>query len=457
MDSGDLLWKSAYLGEDEVPQRKLKANLLFAAMEALKVDALTPGEGDFVFGVDFLKEGAARHHLPYVSANLQASDGSALFPSFVVVERAGLRIGITGITAPAVLGKELQAADPNASLTAVVQTLKGSERVDLVVLLSHQGSEADKALLRAVDGVDLVFAAHDRRFTIEPTLVGDTAIFQAGSRGKYLGQVSLDLAEGRTGWSADAARASAERRQASLQRQLARYRGQLNGEADERTKSRVSRAVERVEKQLSELEIPPPDDGTHNRAVGTKVSMGRELADDPAMKELVDATLEQLGDTVTTGHEGHNHSTSGHEGHSHSTSASGKERPPRKSRGPYVGAGVCMGCHAGQYADWADSKHAHAWKTLLDEKRQFDQDCWSCHVTGANKPGGPAHPKAVGSMRNVQCEACHGPGEKHVAAPSKARMLRSPPEKLCVTCHNMEQTEGRFVFEAYREKIDHRP
>jgi len=447
VDSGDLLWKSAYLGSDEVAQRKLKANLLLAAMEALKIDALTPGEGDFIFGVDFLKEGASRHHLPYVSANLQKSDGSALFPPFVVVERAGLRIGITGITAPAVLGAELKAAEPIASLTAVVGTLKGSERVDLVVLLSHQGSEADKALVRAVDGVDLVFAAHDRRFTIEPTLVGDTAIFQAGSRGKYLGQVGLDLAQDRTGWSAEAGRASAERRQASLQRQLARYRDQLNGEADERTKSRVSGAVERVEKQLSELEIPPPDDGTHNRAVGSKVSMGRELADDPAMKKLVDATLEQLGETVTTGHEGH----------AHSASASGKERPARKSSGPYVGAGVCMGCHAGQYADWATSKHAHAWNTLLEGKRQFDQDCWSCHVTGANKPGGPSHPKAVGSMRNVQCEACHGPGEKHVAAPSKAHMQRSPPEQLCVTCHSMEQTEGRFVFEDYRAKIDHRP
>lgn len=447
MDSGDLLWKSAFLGDDEIAQRKQKATLLLAAMEALKVDAMTPGEGDFIFGLDFLREGIAQHHLPYVSANLQTHSGSALFPPFVVVERAGLRIGITGITAPALLGKDLKAADPVASLTTVVETLRGSERADLVILLAHQGSEENKALLREVQGVDLVFAAHDRRFTIEPTLVGDTAIFQAGSRGKYLGQVTLDLAEGRSGWSAEAGRASAERRQASLQRQVARYREQLKGEADERTKSRVSGAVERVEKQLSELEIPPADDGTHNRATGTKVPMGADLVDDPTMKKLVDATLDQLGEAVTTGHEGHDHSGSDH----------GKVRKPHKSPGPYVGAGVCMSCHAGQYADWATSAHAHAWKTLADEKRQFDQDCWSCHVTGANKPGGPSHPKGAGAMRNVQCEACHGPGEKHVAAPTKAHMLRSPPEKLCVTCHSMEQTEGRFVFEDYRAKIDHRP
>jgi predicted CXXCH cytochrome family protein len=316
------------------------------------------------------------------------------------------------------------------------------------VLLSHQGTEADKALVRAVPGIDLVFAAHDRRFAVEPNLVGDTAIFQAGSRGKYLGQVSLDLAEGRSGWSAEAGRAKAERRQASLQRQLTRYREQLKGEVEDRTKTRVSGAVERVEQQLAALEIPPPDDGTHNRTTGIKVAMGRDLADEPVMKKLVGATLEQLGDTVTTDH--------GHD-HSHSRPELGKLGKPHKVQGPYVGAGVCMGCHAGQYADWASTPHAHAWQTLVEEKRQYDQDCWSCHVTAAKKPGGPAHPKAVGSMRNVQCEVCHGPGEKHVAAPSKAHMLRSPPEKLCVTCHNMEQTEGRFVFEDYRAKIDHRP
>ncbi len=453
MDSGDLLWKSAFLGSDEIAQRKLKANLLLEAMAALEIDALTPGEGDFIFGLDFLAQGVARHGLPYVSANLRRPDGSPLFPAYVVVERAGLRIGITGVTLPSLFQKDVGSVPTEESLRGVVEELKEREKVDLVVLLSHQGMEADKALVRAAPGIDLVFAAHDRRFAVEPNLVGDTAIFQGGSRGKYLGQVTLDLAEGRSGWSAEAGRAKAERRQASLQRQLTRYQEQLAGAVEDRTRTRVSGAVERVEQQLGALEIPPPDDGTHNRTTGIKAAMGRDLADEPMMKKLVDATLEQLGETVTTGHgdhDGHGHNGKPRAGHT-------KGSKPHKGQGPYVGAGVCMGCHAGQYADWASTPHAQAWQTLADDKRQFDQDCWSCHVTAAKMPGGPAHPKAVGSMRNVQCEACHGPGEKHVAAPSKAHMLRSPPEKLCVTCHSMEQTEGRFVFEDYRAKIDHRP
>jgi 2',3'-cyclic-nucleotide 2'-phosphodiesterase (5'-nucleotidase family) len=191
VDSGDLLWKSSFLASNEVEQRKLKANLLFEAMAALQLDALTPGEGDLIFGLDFLIEGVRKHRLPYVSANLRRADDSALFPAFVVVERAGLRIGITGVTAPALLGEGIKTAPLEDSLRGVIEQLRGREAVDLVVLLSHQGTEADNALVRTLPGIDLVFSGHDRRFQVDPKVIGNTALFQAGSRGKYLGQVEI--------------------------------------------------------------------------------------------------------------------------------------------------------------------------------------------------------------------------------------------------------------------------
>ena len=465
MDSGDLLWKSTSIPSRELDQRKLKASLLLEGMKALRLDALTPGEGDFVFGLEFLVEGAKQHGLPYVSANLRRADDSELFPAFRVVERAGLRIGITGVTAPAYIGQGLKSLPVEESVRDAVTRL-GKEDVDLVVLLSHQGLEADKQLARVVEGVDVVFAAHDRRLHVQPEVVRDTAIFQAGSRGKYLGQVELRLAEGRSGWADPAGRTKAQRRKQSLERQLKRYRGQLEDHEDPRIRARAESSIARVERQLETIVVPPADDGSRNQVNGLQVPMGKDIGDEPEMKKLVDATLDQLGDTIDE-HAGHGHGGD-HAGHGHGADHAGhghgadhahggaRSGTPAK-QGPYVGAGVCMGCHPSQYSDWSSTSHAHAWRTLVREKRHFDQDCWSCHATGANKPGGPAHPKEVGSMGNVQCEACHGPGRKHISAPSKFHMQKSPSEKLCLSCHTMEQTEGRFVFDEYLPKVDHKP
>ena len=128
----------------------------------------------------------------------------------------------------------------------------------------------------------------------------------------------------------------------------------------------------------------------------------------------------------------------------------------KESYGDYVTARTCMGCHKEQHADWMKTPHARAWATLVKERRQYDLDCWSCHVTGAGKEGGPEGPDEVGPLKNVQCEACHGPGKAHVAAPTKENIVLAPSEALCKECHTEEQTEGRFVHADYLPKVDHK-
>ena len=445
------------IAANEKDQRQLKASLLLDAMGDLKLDALTPGDGDFVFGVDFLVDGATQHGLPYVSANLKRTSGELLFPASRVVERRGLKIGITGVTGQKLTPKGLVSGSVKDALQPVVNSLR-ENGVDLVVVLSHQGIPETEALLGEVSGVDLVFAAHDRSFQIEPVVAGSAAIFQAGSRGKYLGEIDVQLLEGHSGWSNEAGRKKVLRRKATLERQLARYQQQLQDNPDERSQARAERALAQVERQLGLLVVPPPADGKQHIVSGKKVAMDRNVADEPAMAKKVEAVLEQLGDSLDP-HAGHNH---GHAGHNHGPGGHGKSAAAHRqsmtpSNGPYVGAQICAGCHPSEYADWSKSAHAKAYATLVADKRQFDQDCWSCHVTGAGQPGGPAHPKAVGMLRNVQCESCHGPGRKHIGNPAAFDMRKEVPEKLCVTCHDKEQTEGRFVYDTYLPKIDHKP
>jgi hypothetical protein len=450
-----MLWGRPEVPEAELDQRRLKASLLLEATKALGVDALGVGVGDLAFGLDFLLDGARRNALPYLSANLADAQGRLVFESRRMVERGGLKLGLTSV-----LGKELNVSgatvlDIQPAVEQEVRALREAG-VDFVILLSNLGLEEDKRLAAAVAGVDLIFGSRTRRLQVDPLIVGTTAIFQAGSRGKYLGQVDLHLTEGGSGWANPEGRAKALERKARFEMQLERMEQRITAASDDRAKERLKRVQRQTSRRLEELMIPPPDDGSEHLLAGTKIPMGRALDDEPSMQKLVEATLEKLGDSVgaSTG-AAHDHSSHGHP--PHGRSGDGKRRGDASLSGPYVGAKVCAGCHPAQYKDWSSTSHARAWTTLIREKRQYDQDCWSCHVTGAGQPGGPQDPKAVGSLSNVQCEACHGPGLKHVETAGKAPMKKSPDEALCRSCHSDEQTEGRFVWKDYLPKVDHKP
>ncbi len=443
VDAGDYFWGRDTVPPPEVQQRRLKAELLAEAAgpKYLGFDAMTPGDGDFAFGPAFVTEQAKRHSLPYVSANVRTVDGAALFPAYKVVERGDWKIGITGVLSETASITGLKIAPSKEAVAGVVRTLREAEKVDIVVVLSHLGLTDDKALARLVPEIDMIFGGHSRRHQEQAAIVGDTAIFQAGSRGKALGEAAF-LLRGARGFANPGAKLQIERQRAVIEKQVARFQEQLAGDLDEATRTRLSRVLKFNQDKLETLVIPPDDDGTRSLIEGRKVDMHRSLPDEPAMAKLVDATLEKLGPMLVA---------------EEAEKAKNRPKPPKKKQmGDWVGANACRACHAVQFEDWRKTPHARAYVTLLKEKRQYDLDCWSCHVTGAGELGGPQSPTEVGYLRNVQCEACHGPGREHVQD-ATVDMVKSPSEATCLGCHTEEQTEGRFVHDEYRPKIDHRP
>jgi hypothetical protein len=427
-----MLWSGKRISDVERPQRKLKAELLQAASAQLAVDALNPGHGDLTFGLGFLRTGATEHELPYVSANLADPDGQLVFPATRVIERGGLTIGVTGVLPErSVDGGSVLPVD--AAVRGALADLQKQD-VDLVVLLSNLGLDQDKKLAETTPGFDLIFGSGSRRHQEQPALVGETAVFQAGSRGKHLGEVTLELIAGAKGWSSPGAREAALRQATSIDRQIERYEG-LMETATEAQKPRYDKALQFARKRRADLVIPAEDDGQANKLEGKQIAMSRSLDDEPKMVELVNATLEKLGDVAPE-----------------AATATKKQ-----DRGDWVGTSACRSCHPVQFADWRQTSHAHAWATLVKDKRHMDLQCWSCHVTGANQPGGPTTPKESAGLQNVQCEACHGPGKKHVENPAKVKPVKVPGPEVCLTCHNEEQSEGRFDYSEYLPRVDHKP
>lgn len=127
---------------------------------------------------------------------------------YTVVERGGVRIGIF-----ALLGKDaaedarfarpVAFSDPVEAARKTVQILREREKVDLIVCLSHSGTNPDshhsedEKLAALAPGIDLIVSGHTHTVLHSPIMVGRTAIVSAGSYGAWLGVLDLMVEKGR--------------------------------------------------------------------------------------------------------------------------------------------------------------------------------------------------------------------------------------------------------------------
>jgi 5'-nucleotidase len=126
----------------------------------------------------------------------------------VVIKRDGLRFGIFGVIGKeAIIYANAGAVKFTPDIEAakqVVKFLRDTEKVDVVIALSHGGVEKgpdgrwstgdDVRLAEAVPGIDVVVSGHSHTEMAEPTIVnGRTPVYQTGKEGKNLGELVLSL------------------------------------------------------------------------------------------------------------------------------------------------------------------------------------------------------------------------------------------------------------------------
>lgn len=194
LDGGNLL--------DEPGAPSLDQSQLVAQVTAdLGYEVVGVGPWDIAHGVDALREVSTRSGLQFVSANLRVHD-EPLTDAYGIVEVGGLRVGITSAMDPALLtapwsdaAPELTASDPVASLREILPALR--EQSDLVVLYANFDRGRTQELLQTL-GSGVVDVAVEGYATLHyPSVrrVGDTVLVAANARGKYLGQLDLQVEE----------------------------------------------------------------------------------------------------------------------------------------------------------------------------------------------------------------------------------------------------------------------
>jgi nitrate/TMAO reductase-like tetraheme cytochrome c subunit len=108
----------------------------------------------------------------------------------------------------------------------------------------------------------------------------------------------------------------------------------------------------------------------------------------------------------------------------------------KKAEFKYVAAESCGRCHPYQYEQWMLSKHAEAFVSLTDVKRQGDPNCVLCHSVGFGFEGGFYTEEKTPELAGVQCQNCHRFDEdEHFRLWKKGKKVPTVIEEVCETCH----------------------
>ena len=168
-------------------------------LNALKPDAMT-GHWEFTYGAKRVEQLVKELPFPFLAGNVkEATWGDPVFPPSAVFERSGLRIGVIGqafpytpVANPRFLIPDWSFGIEEDKIAANVEKLH-TDKVDLVVLLSHNGFDVDRKLAARVKGIDVILTGHTHDALPAPVTVGDTLLIAAGSHGKFVARLDLEV------------------------------------------------------------------------------------------------------------------------------------------------------------------------------------------------------------------------------------------------------------------------
>ena len=203
-DSGDFSQGSTYY-------TLFRGDVEVGLMNMMGYDAATLGNHEFDFGIENLARVAKMAKFPLVCANCDFTGTmcEGLIKPYVTIKRKGLKIGVFGL-APKIQGLVMQQniqgvkyLDPYTTANEIARKLKGDEKCDLVVCLSHLGWDLkprpdDAQLIAATRNIDIVLGGHSHTYMEHLEWVNNidgkpVPTEQNGRLGAYVGRIVMKL------------------------------------------------------------------------------------------------------------------------------------------------------------------------------------------------------------------------------------------------------------------------
>jgi sulfur-oxidizing protein SoxB len=177
---------------------------------ALGVDVMT-AHWEFTYGqarVAQAIENDLKGRIDFVAQNVKTADfGDPVFAPWVMREVNGVPVAVIGqafpytpIANPRHFVSEWTFGIQEENLQPLIDGVR-AKGAQVVVLLSHNGMDVDLKLASRVSGLDAILGGHTHDGMPAPVLVtnanGKTLVTNAGSNGKFLGVLDLDVKSGR--------------------------------------------------------------------------------------------------------------------------------------------------------------------------------------------------------------------------------------------------------------------
>ena len=213
LDGGDL-WQGTGLANT------MQGADMVEAANLLGIEAMT-GHWEFTYGEKALRGNLERFKGEFLAQNVFLTEEAAfndakafdpasgrVFKPSIIKEIGGHRVAVIGQAFPYVPIAHPKRFTPDwkfgirdEELQKLVDTLRNTDKVDAVVLLSHNGMDVDLKLASRITGIDVILGGHTHDAVPQPVTVtntgGVTLVTNAGSNGKFLAVLDLDIAKGK--------------------------------------------------------------------------------------------------------------------------------------------------------------------------------------------------------------------------------------------------------------------
>src|ERR1700693_3589587 len=213
LDGGDM-WQGTGLANT------MQGAGMVEAANLLGIEAMT-GHWEFTYGEKALRSNLERFKGEFLAQNVYLTEEAAfndakafdpasgrVFKPATIKEFGGYRVAVIGQAFPYVPIAHPKRFTPDWTfgiredeLQKLVNSLRSNDKVDAVVLLSHNGMDVDLKLASRVSGIDVILGGHTHDAVPQQITVtnagGTTLVTNAGSNGKFLGVIDLEIAKGK--------------------------------------------------------------------------------------------------------------------------------------------------------------------------------------------------------------------------------------------------------------------
>jgi sulfur-oxidizing protein SoxB len=186
------------------------------ASNLLGVDIMT-GHWEFTYGSRQVLDNIARFRGEFIAQNIALTEEAqfagdaetdAVFKPYVIKAFRQGRVAVIGqafpytpIANPKRFTPDWQFGIHEQKLQQTINQIKAANEADVVVLLSHNGTPVDMKLASRVSGLDAILGGHTHDALPKPISIknagGATWVTNAGSHGKFLAVLDLDIQPGR--------------------------------------------------------------------------------------------------------------------------------------------------------------------------------------------------------------------------------------------------------------------